>query len=98
MPRTSLSTLDLAANALYQRHCQAQNMYAKTWEALPAPRKEVWRAVANVALDLDVTTLRYMRPWQDEDRGTEIRELARLPLRERLRLRNGVAATREDAG
>ena len=44
-------------------------------------------SVANTALDLDATTLRYVAPWQDEQRSTEIRELATLPLKERLRRR-----------
>ena len=90
-----MTVLDMAANALYQRHCEAQQMYALTWERLPAHRKEVWRAVANAALDLDVTNLRCVEPWQDrrdETHRTEIRELAKLPLKERLRRRNGKAA------
>lgn len=63
-----MTVKEMVANTLYQRYCEAQGMYALTWDDLPGHRKHVWMAVAETALGVRIETIREVRPWQTRPR------------------------------
>lgn len=66
-----MTVKEMVANALYQRYCEEQLMFAYTWAELPADRKHVWMGVAGAALGFSMETLREVKPWQARERDTE---------------------------
>jgi hypothetical protein len=65
---------EMNANAAYQAYCEAQLMFALSWDELPGHRRVVWLAVAAALRD---DTGREVQPWQRREARARCVEVRR---------------------